>query len=420
MDQQENINFSDFEQFLAICYKKCPIHNRLITHLRLDDKEDPQVIKCYKCMEQNKQQRFVDIIDLIQCDNDLIFQKWPIHDDDKISENLEKIRKWQFFQYFDEINLIFDDIIEKIQSKRKEMLKDLEQIQENQQKSLNYYQQICQKEKLADIIKNQFRDQKKQNEMILNIIKENEQNYESNKKQLLDLIKEANKHLFDLNKIKNIKEGVLSLINNFNIFANQQDKEKVEQPGIISIEDSDQNLEEIKINVFRDLYKCYNFKKINIDFTDNILNADAIQMIQATFLKCENITELTLDLSGTQLNDRGVQIITRELAKQKNIKILNAKFQENKITSTGAEYFGDLLTNLPNLQILKLFLSKNEIGIQGASKIIKDLVNNQIIQELELDLQYNSIYDLDRKQKLRNKFNEKKKKCNLTKFQFLI
>ncbi|KAL4485025.1 hypothetical protein ABPG74_020202 [Tetrahymena malaccensis] len=238
---QENIDFSDFEQFLLIRYKKCPIHKRLIAYLRLDDKEDPQVIKCQKCLDENKFKSFIDVVELLQSDDHFILQKWPIHDDDTISENLEKIKQWPFAQYCEEVNAIFDEIVEKIQSKRKEILKDLGQIQENQQKSLDYYKQIFQKDKLVNIIKSQFDDQKKQNEMILSIIKENEQNYESNKKQLVDLIYEANKNIFDLTRIKKIKDIVLFFIYQFKIFDNEYNKDNLEQHNNTTVNNNDQS-----------------------------------------------------------------------------------------------------------------------------------------------------------------------------------
>ncbi|KAL4467734.1 hypothetical protein ABPG74_013069 [Tetrahymena malaccensis] len=316
---QEDIDFSDIEKFLLTHYRKCPIHKRSITYLRLDDKEDPQLIKCFKCMEENKSNNCIDIVELLQSDNHFIFQKWPIHDDDTILKDLQQMKQWPFAQYCEEINLIFDEIIEKVQSKRKEILKDLGQIQENQQKPLDYYKQISQKEKLVNIIKNQFADQKEQNQMILSVIKENEQNYGSNKKQLVDLINEANKHLFDLIEIKNIMDKVLSSINQINRFDNQQDFDG--KP----VDNNDQNLEEITIYSFVDLNQCWDFQKINFDFSRYDLQFDSLEELKDELNYCQNIVELQLNLYNCHILDEGA---IRKVTQPKELLVKKLAMQE--------------------------------------------------------------------------------------------
>ncbi|KAL4467727.1 hypothetical protein ABPG74_013062 [Tetrahymena malaccensis] len=413
MDQQ-NIDFSDIEQFLLTHYKKCPIHKRLIMYLRIDNTEDPQVIKCQKCIDENKQQRFIDIVELLQSDDHFLFQKWPIHDDDTISENLEKIKQWPYSQYCDEINLIFDEMVEKIQKKKKEILKDLGQIQENQQKSLNYYKQIFQQEKLIDIIKSQFGDQEKQNEMILSIIKESEQNYESNKKQLIDLINEANKHLFDLTKVKNMKDEVLSLINMLKIFDNYQNNQNIEQLDKMSIKNSGKNLEEIKIHQFEDLDKCQNFKKINIDFREQNLKGEDLKELQNIFDKCKNITELQLNLQyltliyyglhnitykktfwiyvrKTSIGDEAVKDITKGLVKHQNITNLQLLLEDNQIGIIGAKHLANQIEQFQNLIQLNLDLSQNLICNETVQNIAIAIQKNKNMISIVLNFSYNKI-----------------------------
>ncbi|KAL4467730.1 hypothetical protein ABPG74_013065 [Tetrahymena malaccensis] len=382
MDQQ-NIDFSDIEQFLLTHYRKCPNHKRLITYLRLDNKEDPLVFKCLKCLDEKKFKIFVDIVELLQSDDHFLFQKWPIHDDDTISENLEKIKQWPFAQYCEEINFIFDEMVEKIQLKRKEILKDLGQIQEDQQKSLNYYKQISQKEELKNIIKSQFGDQKKQNEMILNIIKENEQNNESNKKQLVDLINEANKNIFDLTKVKNMKDEVLSLINMLKTFDNQQGNQIIEQPDNMSVNNNDQNFEEITINQFDDLDKCYDFKKINIDFSE------------------------------TGIEDVAIKNIAKGLAKHQNITSLELFLGENNIGNEGINYLAKKLKKFLNLETLDISFGDNNIGIQGCELIINEIEKkNKKINQLSINLKNNNIDDVNKEQ-IRKKLDMLIKQTNI-------
>ncbi|KAL4467728.1 hypothetical protein ABPG74_013063 [Tetrahymena malaccensis] len=378
---------------LELNLEKCPIHKRLIMYLRTDNTEDPQVIKCQKCIDENKQQRFIDIGELLQSDDHFLFQKWPIHDDDTILGNLKKIKQWTFAQHCEEINFIFDEIVEKIQLKRKEILKDLGQIQEDQQKPLNYYKQISQQENLADIIKSQFGDQKKQNEMILNIIKENEQNYESNKKQLIDLINQANKHLFDLTKVKNMKDEVLSLISMLKIFDNQQDNSKIEQIDNISVDENNQNFEEITINQFDDLDECYDFKIINIDLIKYKFKVQDLEEIQNTFLKCKNIIELQLDLKETDIGDEAIKYIKNGLAKHQNITSLELMLENNQITELGAKYLANSIEYIQNLICLSIDLSYNNIDAGGAQHIAKALSQLQNLNLLFLYLNYCQIKD---------------------------
>ncbi|KAL4498228.1 hypothetical protein ABPG73_006702 [Tetrahymena malaccensis] len=382
---QEDIDFSDIEKFLLTHYRKCPIHKRSITYLRLDDKEDPQLIKCFKCMEENKSNNCIDIVELLQSDNHFIFQKWPIHDDDTILKDLQQMKQWPFAQYCEEINLIFDEIIEKVQSKRKEILKDLGQIQENQQKPLDYYKQISQKEKLVNIIKNQFADQKEQNQMILSVIKENEQNYGSNKKQLVDLINEANKHLFDLIEIKNIMDKVLSSINQINRFDNQQDFDG--KP----VDNNDQNLEEITIYSFVDLNQCWDFQKINFDFSRYDLQFDSLEELKDELNYCQNIVELQLNLQQTSINNEAIKNIVEGLFNHQNIKKLQLGLESNKIELIGAMHFANLIEIIQNLTYLDLDLRENLISSEAVQSIAKAIQSNRNMTHLELGFSQNNI-----------------------------
>ncbi|KAL4498231.1 hypothetical protein ABPG73_006705 [Tetrahymena malaccensis] len=404
---QENIDFSDIEKFLVTSYMKCPIHKRLITYLRLDDNKDSQTLKCQKCIDEKKFKSFLDIVEFLQSDENFIFQKWPIYDDDKISETLEQISQWPYFQYCDEINLIFDDLVQQINLKRKEILKDLGQIKDNKQKPLTYYKQISQKEKLVNIIKCQFGDQKNQNEMILDVIQENEQNYESNKKQLADLIYEANKHIFDLNKIKDIKNQAVSLINNFNTFDNQQDHEIVEQPNnIMPVINNDQSqtinqnnqfgynknqlvnidLEEITINKLEDLDKCQNFKKIKIDFKTYNLGGYPLDELQYAFDKCKNITDLQIDLLGTSIGDQTMENITKGLVKHQKITKLQLWLADNLICNEAVQSIAIAIQKNKNMVYLELGLRKNNIDEQGALHVLSAIQNYKKIVRLVINL----------------------------------
>ncbi|KAL4498233.1 hypothetical protein ABPG73_006707 [Tetrahymena malaccensis] len=376
---------------LELNLEKCPIHKRLIMYLRTDNTEDPQVIKCQKCIDENKQQRFIDIGELLQSDDHFLFQKWPIHDDDTILGNLKKIKQWTFAQHCEEINFIFDEIVEKIQLKRKEILKDLGQIQEDQQKPLNYYKQISQQENLADIIKSQFGDQKKQNEMILNIIKENEQNYESNKKQLIDLINQANKHLFDLTKVKNMKDEVLSLISMLKIFDNQQDNSKIEQIDNISVDENNQNFEEITINQFDDLDECYDFKIINIDLIETDIGDEAIKYIKNGLAKHQNITSLELMLENNQITELGAKYLANSIEYIQNLICLSIDLSYNNIDAGGAQHIAKALSQLQNLNLLFLYLNYCQIKDEGAICISESIKKLKYISSIFIGLRKSGI-----------------------------
>ncbi|KAL4498227.1 hypothetical protein ABPG73_006701 [Tetrahymena malaccensis] len=507
MDQLEKVDFSDIEKFLVACYVKCPIHKRSISFLRLDDKEDPQVLKCFKCLDKKKFKSFVEIVELFQSDNYFSFQKWPIHDDD-IQKKLKKIIKWPFTQYCEDINLIFDEIIEKIQLKRKEILKNLGEFQEIKQKPLDYFKLISKKDKLVEIIKSQFGDQKKQNEMILKIIKENQLNYESNKKKLLDLIDESNENIFDLTTIKNFQDEVLSLINNFSSSFNQQDNEIVEQsmisnsnssqdeikqkpimfyneiskkeklteliktlyvdqskqnkiiqeiivenqlnyesnkkqltnlikeanqydfnlnkiksmkdkilskinkldiftysknnqiaesPNKIQEVDSNQMLEEISINKPEDINQCYNCKKIEINFSNNNIGNKGTQYLANTIEKNQKFSDLELKLEGNQIYDEGAISISNGIKEYKQITELTLCYRENNIGNLGFFYLSRAIKNFQKIKILNLCFGDNNITDLGAFSILNAIENYKKIDKLELFLWKNNIsYDVTR------------------------
>ncbi|KAL4481981.1 hypothetical protein ABPG74_008070, partial [Tetrahymena malaccensis] len=348
---QENVDFSDVEKFLLIQYKKCPIHKRQIAYLRLDDKQDPQVVKCQKCLDENKFKIFIDIYELFQSSDYQIFQKWPIHDDDRISERLEQMKQWSLAQYLDEINLIFDEIVEKIQSKRKEILKDLGQVQENYQKCLNYYQQISQKEKLAEIIKSQFGDKKKQNEMILSIIKETD--------------------------IKNMKDEVLSSISMLNIFESQQDEYN-----------NYQNLEEITIYKLEDLDKCYNFKKIKFD-NERYPDVDEyLGECQQTLERCTNIDELQFDFSYCDIQDEGAIIISESIIKLKLLSKIHLRLNKNSLSAKGVLHISRSINNIEKINHLGYNFEENNIGSEGFCYLANQLQQCQNLKTLHLAFQY--------------------------------
>ncbi|EAR95885.2 hypothetical protein TTHERM_00816230 (macronuclear) [Tetrahymena thermophila SB210] len=389
---KENIDFSDVEKFLLTHYIKCPTHKRSVIYLRLDDEEDPQVIKCQKCLDEKKYKCFIDMIELLQSDNHFIFQKWPIHDDDQIYEKLEQISLWPFAKYCQEINLLFDEIIEAIQSKRKSILKNLGLIEEITQKPLNFFKEICQKEKLIDIIKTQFGDQKKQNEMILNIIKQNQENYEKNKKLLVELINQANKNLFSLSKIQNIKEEVLSSINKLNTFDDLQ--VIVDQSNNITIENYDQCFKKIKITKIEEFNKYYDYQKIKIDFGEQQLTFQDIQTISQSLNKFKKINEFTLRISGIQIGNEEMYEIIKGLYKHKTLTKLKLKFKLNVFKSAGAQYIAKFIKQNKNLVKLHLNLNLDDIKQEGASSIADAIETCQNLNNLALYFQRN-YYDAE-------------------------
>ncbi|EAR95886.2 transmembrane protein, putative (macronuclear) [Tetrahymena thermophila SB210] len=386
---KENIDFSDVEKFLLTHYIKCPTHKRSVIYLRLDDEEDPQVIKCQKCLDEKKYKCFIDIIELLQSDNHFIFQKWPIHDDDSIYEKLEQIRQWPFAKYCQEINLLFDEIIEAIQSKRKSILKNLGLIEEITQKPLNFFKEICQKEKLIDIIKTQFGDQKKQNEMILNIIKQNQENYEKNKNLLIELINQANKNLFGLDKIQNIKEEVLSSIQKVNNFDDLQ--VIVDQSNNITIENYDQCFKKIKITKIEELNKYYDYQKIKIDFREQYLSFIDIYIISQSLNKFKKINEFSLRISGNTIYNENVCQIIKGLFKYQTLTKLKLKFGDtfNYIGSEGAKCIAQFIKQNNNLVKLHLNTKLKDIDQEGASSIADAIEACQNLNNLTLYFRIN-------------------------------
>ncbi|KAL4502267.1 hypothetical protein ABPG72_000502 [Tetrahymena utriculariae] len=342
---KEYPDYSDTEKFLFAHYDICPIHKKIIVYLRLADKEESQVLKCLKCLELTKFKRFVDLIALLESDNDFVFKKWPIHDNDN------------------------NEIQEKLEQIRREALKDLGQIDEISQNVLSYYKKMPQWEKLIETIKNDFDDLNQQNQIILNIINENQQNYESYKKQLFCLINEQNNNLFDLTKQKNIMNEALSQINKLS--------------NAISIKNNDESLEEIIITELENLYKLYKFKKINIDFyvifskQKNNLEDQDFQAISNELNKCKNIIELTLDLSNNNIGTGGEEHIAKELNQFLNLITLNLYLENTKLLDQGVISISQSIEN-------------NDISVKGVYNIANQIDDFRNLNQLGLNLQQTS------------------------------
>ncbi|KAL4467739.1 hypothetical protein ABPG74_013074 [Tetrahymena malaccensis] len=270
-----NIEMSDKE----ILNQICPVHKRTVISLGLDDKNDPQVMKCIQCQEYKTPQSSIYIEDLLQSDNTTIFRNWPIQEDHNCYRQLKQlddISKWFSDSKEKQIDDFFTEfksrIIQKIDNIKKDNLKKLERINEINNNNIGVEGAIS----IAAAI-SQYKDiyllvlnlRKCQiNSYGVKVILNSIQNYE----KITSLTLDFRSNTFGdegvskiINAIKNWDQGVVYLskaiqnCQNISTLVLVLGKNKIDQSGAQSIADS--------------LQKVQKLSKLTLDFKLNNLTA---------------------------------------------------------------------------------------------------------------------------------------------------
>ncbi|KAL4478414.1 hypothetical protein ABPG74_006649 [Tetrahymena malaccensis] len=384
-------------------------------------------MKCSKCI--SKKTEFLNCLyveELLESDSETIFENWPFLNDPVILEKFKEItsRISEVDQIKDKIRTIFKNLRIKIDSKLEEKQEEIFQFIDSQKKAQQKYNQICQKEKLDDIIRNQHQDFEKQNLMIKEIIAENNLNYEKNKQTLLYYINSFQEIInIDLSAYDKIENSLCQAIDNQNWqpqkenllkFQSQiQNSEPQEQEQVIvnennlSEEINKQNIQQLRNEPFKvknlnDLSDCLDKNEIDFDFSQQILDTQGILKLTSTLQKCKNVVSLSLNLQNQfQVGVDFLKGILSELENCQNITSLNLNLQGlfKETNAFGCNYdlsnqnfiacvsnIANVLKKLKNMTKLNLNLSEICIGIDGLKIILDALQNCQTVIELKLDI----------------------------------
>ncbi|EWS75617.1 kinase domain protein (macronuclear) [Tetrahymena thermophila SB210] len=381
---------------------KCPKHlNKNIEWIKLVEGSDPYALKCTKCLDKTEFENCIYIEDLLDSDYETIFEGWPFSQEPEILERLKEItsKASEPIEIKEKIRIIFKNIRMKIDSKLEEKQEEIFQFIDQCNKAQEEYNQICQKEKLIDIVKSMNQDFEKKNQMLKEIIKENNLNYEINKQNLLNQINNFNKIInLDLDVYSRVENKLCDVIENENwqlkIFDQQQDI--LNQNNMSSFNYPD-NL-------------SINQNDVDINLSQSLINTDEATRIRRTLENNPNITRFSLNLSKSQISADGFKGVCCCLEKCQNIRYLKLDLQEISVNQFNTESnvllgenifnynqycqfwlsisnsIAEILQKLPNITELDLNLSQNEIGPEGLKKILSALQKCRNITSLNLNL----------------------------------
>ncbi|EAR91320.2 kinase domain protein, putative (macronuclear) [Tetrahymena thermophila SB210] len=430
MDQSEN--GQDINQFLETNYK-CPKHtNKLIEWIKLEEDSDPQVLKCTKCIE--KKTDFLNCIfieELMESNNETIFERWPFLNNPEILEKLKEItsRISEVDQIKDKIRVIFKNLRIKIDSKLEEKQEEIFKFIDKQKSAQQEYNLICQKEKLNDIIRNMHQDFEKQNLMLNDIVAENNMNYEKNKQTFVNYINNFYEIIsIDFSAYDEIENSFCKYIHdknwqplkeNVQVFqAQNQSLLQKQQVEIISngvklpneeakqIKDEQEELS-FKVKNLDELSNCINKRRIDIDFSQKTMNNSDITKFVSDLEKCQNVISLSLNLCQSQIDAVQFQRIASVLENFQNISCFNLnvqefsheKFKNNSVFggpinvqgymqffANIANCISNVLKKLKHISKLNLNLSKNKIGTQGLMTVLNSIQCCQNITDLQLSI----------------------------------
>ncbi|KAL4498224.1 hypothetical protein ABPG73_006698 [Tetrahymena malaccensis] len=300
-----NIEMSDKE----ILNQICPVHKRTVISLGLDDKNDPQVMKCIQCQEYKTPQSSIYIEDLLQSDNTTIFRNWPIQEDHNCYRQLKQlddISKWFSDSKEKQIDDFFTEfksrIIQKIDNIKKDNLKKLERINEINNNNIGVEGAIS----IAAAI-SQYKDIYL---LVLNLRKCQINSYG------VKVI---------LNSIQNY-EKITSLTLDFrsNTFGDE---------GVSKIINAIKNWDQGVVYLSKAIQNCQNISTLVLVLGNNQISDYGVKCLFDSITKCQNIFELQIFLQETQITVEGALSIINQLEKINNIKSLHINLKLNNLTA---------------------------------------------------------------------------------------
>ncbi|KAL4489359.1 hypothetical protein ABPG72_019014 [Tetrahymena utriculariae] len=358
--------------------------------LRIDDEQEQNQLECLHCVYKQSNKQYLPLDLIIDSNEQTIFKGWPVFDDSQIYENLLEATQQVSYkeENIQEVKVYFKElkakVFELIEQKESELLQIVEQNSNSNVTILEEYNSLSQKERLRNIILNNFQDLESQDKMLKDLIKENKLNQERNKASIEDILNTQKLFKIDMTIYNEIKDNIIEIISNIN-----------------------QNLE----NNLEDLPNCKNFENIKINLKGNKITDSFLSDIEKS-LENHKVEKLSLNLAQNHITGQGAisikNIVERlpsisnlralHIAKAiqncNNITRLNLNLYYNDIESQGTNYFSSALEQLKNIVWLKINTSENQIGDEGIKQISNALENFQEITNINIGFRSNSIKDV--------------------------
>ncbi|KAL4469661.1 hypothetical protein ABPG72_013426 [Tetrahymena utriculariae] len=414
MDKVDNNHFNA-EQFLETNYQKCKIHQKRLNVIRLRDDKDQYVLKCLKCLDKKQLSMCCIYLDeLLDSEFETIFEGYPFFEDDEMQEKLRQITfKNQLINKTKErIEIFFkkliSNVIDMLQKKQDQIIRNLE-LKEQKENLINKYNEISQKEKLKDIIKNEYEDFEKQNSMLKEIIRNNIENQEQNNRILIDLINNFKEINLDIKAYDQIQEDILQNIESINWLPQKQDDQLLTSQPIYlrqqRIQSKDRFIHGSLLSNFRinqsqfskltegeDLSEQINQKEFEVDFSFKHLDNSKVEERIEILRNKQDIKISRLNLENQNLSDDQILEISQILLRFNDMTSLNLNLRNNNLSNQKLKLISKTVSKIQSAHNIVLDLSENTLNdqlVETTTKIFK----NQTITNLSLILNQCSLQD---------------------------
>ncbi|KAL4483134.1 hypothetical protein ABPG74_019160 [Tetrahymena malaccensis] len=416
-------------------------------YINIQSIKEDEVFICDSCViQENNIPKYLLIHKIIQNQKNDFFMNWPYLDDKELIQQVRYFSSMQNFHYKnnEQIETFFkefsDEFIKTLESLKKIILKNQDQIFEDSSNLLEYYQNISQLVELKNIITDEESNKQQKSNKILKIItKKKEESTESTNK-IKQMIEKINQHpQVNLEILNSLKQTILSNINSISSKQSNNNENQLEitqnsnLDNIIKLISNQSNfcnqkyLESVKnellkiqdsinmLNIEKDIYlngkQQINFHQLSFNQIENIE------------ILCNQITKLNHEYNNQQnMNQQDKQSLFVKSQPHSSFILNNLTKLDDLVFQQKKDIIQEVMRNYPIFeiaQIVKKHSYQFEIDIstynnsKQKSKVTIDNDGNQKFEVIQTDncisyvkIKYDCLYKLIIKLELKNESNK--------------
>ncbi|KAL4501418.1 hypothetical protein ABPG72_021225 [Tetrahymena utriculariae] len=197
----------------------CQQHFLPCQFLQVDSDTSDHMFLCTDCVFTKKNyEQCLLLQDIIDRSDEMVLTSWPLLDEKELIGQIKSFTSYQCDEKLIQKDIIkfFEDLqnqlIQKVQTQKKNMLLYVDSISEKTSQLFAYYREIAQFDTLKNIIDSNTQKQKKADQ-ILQIFNTNKQNQEEYKNKIKQQLSQLNQcQTIDLNILNSFKDSILSEI----------------------------------------------------------------------------------------------------------------------------------------------------------------------------------------------------------------
>ncbi|KAL4483145.1 hypothetical protein ABPG74_019171 [Tetrahymena malaccensis] len=368
-------------QIMEQAYPQIPCNcqfQEISQHINIQSIKEDEVFVCDNCAKQNISSQHLLIHRIIQNQKNEIFFNWPYFDDKELIQQIRYISSQKnFYQKKNgEIEIFFkqfgDELNKALESLKKIILKNQDQIFEDSCNLLEYYQNISQLIDLKSIIiDKESSNQQKSNKVLQIITKKKEESTENTNKikqmiqkinqypqvnlEILNLLKQTtlsnfnsicvkqsnnNENQLEIKQNSNL-DNILKLISNQSNFCNEKYLESVKNE-LLKIQDSI-NILNIEKDVYLNSKQQINFSQLSFNQIENIE------------ILCNQISKLNNQYIDQQkLNQDDKQSLFIKLQPSSSLFLNNLAKLDSLISNEKKDRIQEVMKNYPIFEMAQI------------------------------------------------------------------